>query len=201
MNRRELLVAAGGLGSVPFAGCVDDGSEAEEEATTGPGEDDEADAEPPFEIPTIDAPGSRDGTITVPAEGRVTLVNFTRTECPTSEGLLGTIGEARDRLEDDYEFGPDGTVVFLSVTDETRGLDPTPAELADWWREHDGDWPVGIDENGRLNEYYGVAGFPAVAVLDGDGEVRWRDRGSMRAGTIAFTVEEAIVAESSANSD
>lgn len=201
MNRRDLLAAAGGLGLAPLAGCIDDGSGVEEEGEDGDEGEEEPNTDPPFDIPTIDAPGSREGTFTVPKPDRVTVVNFTRTECPTSEGLLERIGNARDQLEGDYELGPDGTVAFLSVTDETRGLDPTPEELAAWWREHDGNWPVGIDENGRLNEYYGVDGFPTVAVLDGAGEVHWRNRGNTRARTIAFNAEEVIEAESLADSD
>ncbi|EMA39662.1 TlpA family protein disulfide reductase [Halobiforma nitratireducens] len=202
MNRRELLATTGG--AIAVTGCLEGGTDGNgsDTDTTDEGDGtrtatDAAGAVPPFEITTVDAPGSDAGTVTVPQERRVTLVNFTRTECPTSERLLETIGDARNRLEDDHEVGPNGTVAFLSVTDDTRGLSPSATELADWWEEHDGDWSVGIDEGGHLNDHYDVPGFPMLVVLDGEGDVRWRHRGSTSASTIAFAIRDVFDDESS----
>ncbi|SDQ35834.1 TlpA family protein disulfide reductase [Natronobacterium texcoconense] len=200
MNRRELVSVVGGL--VASTGCLDRATTDESDGDDGRPDSDEAigaATEPPFEVHTVDAPGSDAGTITVPPSEPVAVVNFTRTRCPTSSGLLETVDAARQQLADEYDVGEDGTVRFLSVTDGTQGPNPTDDELADWWREHDGEWTIGTDEAGALNDYYDVVGFPTTVVIDDEGEVHWRERGTVGDGTIVSNVERAL--EESAGDD
>ncbi|THE62871.1 TlpA family protein disulfide reductase [Salinadaptatus halalkaliphilus] len=200
-TRRELVTAT--VCTLTLTGCLeddftssDDGRDTDDGSGggTSDGRGDDGSTEPPFDIATIDAPGSEAGIATVPRSDQHLLVNFTRTQCPTSAGALEPIGDARSSLANRYDVGPDGDIAFLSVTDATQGPTPTPAELADWWAEHDGEWPIGIDETGACNDYYDVVGFPTLVAIDPDGEVYWRTRGSVEANNIESELERGLEA-------
>lgn len=188
MNRRTLLVATAGLTTI--TGCLDDTDTEDSDDA-----DDSTDDGPPFEIELIDAPGSEAGTVSIPQSGQVALVNFTRQFCPTSEGYLSNVGEAYDRLETEFDVGLDGEVFVCSVIDWTQGATPSDEELADWWVEQDGHWPIGIDRSGELFDEYHDDDFPGTVALDGDGEVQWRDGGGTTASNIVSGVRTALEAE------
>ena len=188
-NRRRLIAGAAALATL--SGCLDDGSDSD--APTEQPED-----EPPFEVTTVDGPGSEPGTVTVPTDGQVQLLNFIRITCPTSRGMLPRVGEARDRLAASYDVGRDGTVLVVTVIDGSSGAQPSEAELAAWWAEQDGDWPIGIDEDGLLHDYYGVGGHPTTIAIDGTGETHWRDEGGTTAANLVSGVERALEAAGNA---
>lgn len=203
MNRRELLAGAGAsAGTAVIAGCLggpDPTDDSDADADDTPDGDDNTAPKLPIAVETVDAPGSEAGTMMVPQTDRVLLVNFTRTQCPTSEGFLETLGEARATLEserDAADLADDDAVAFLSVTNGTRGPQPSPDELAAWWDEHDGHWPVGIDRDGALNDYYDVAGFPTTVAVDGEGMVHWRRDEPTSARNVVSGIEDALEAGS-----
>ncbi|SDK27939.1 TlpA family protein disulfide reductase [Natronorubrum texcoconense] len=191
MRRRAFVIVGAGAVSIACAGCLDDGNDAADESET-----ETTDDSPPFEIQTLDAPGSEAGTITIPRAGQVMLINFTRTDCPTSRGLLPAIDDARAELE-----AAETDVEVVSLFDDSSGPSNSPAELADWWDEHDGNWTVGIDERGVLNDYYDVRSFPTLVAIDGDGEVHWRNEGGTTASNIVSGVERTLEAQASAAGD
>ncbi|MDQ2050437.1 TlpA family protein disulfide reductase [Natronolimnohabitans sp. A-GB9] len=174
-----------------LSGCLDGLGSSDEDEQRGTGDEDA----PPFEVQTVDAPGSDAGTVAVPTDGQVQLINHIRLECPTSRAMLSRVDEAVERLEDDYTVGPDGDVLALSVIDATIDSDPTPSELADWWAEHGGDWTIGIDEVGSLFDHHDVTGTPTTVAVDGDGEIHWRDEGGTTARNLVSGVESALEAE------
>lgn len=182
MKRRALIAGTAALAAI--TGCLND-----EDEDDG-GEDDPV--EPPFDVTTVDAPGSEAGTVIVPTEGQVQLINFIRITCPTSRGMLPRVGEARDRLASVYDVGQDGRVLVMTVINGASGAQPSPSELGDWWVDQDGDWPIGIDESGSLFEHHDVTGTPTTVALDGTGEVHWRDRGGTTAGNLVTGVERAL---------
>ncbi|AXR81004.1 TlpA family protein disulfide reductase [Natrarchaeobaculum sulfurireducens] len=183
-TRRRLLI---GASLVATAGCLE--ADAGDEPAAG--SDDEPDG-PPFELTTVDAPGSEAGTTTVPASDRSLLVNFTRTGCPTSEGLLENVDDAADRLGAARDLEPNDSLVVLSVIDTTFGSDESADELADWWTSHDGNWPLGIDEDGALTDHYDVGGFPVLVVIDADGAVRWHETDATATDSIVDGVADAL---------
>ncbi|SEQ53474.1 TlpA family protein disulfide reductase [Natrinema salaciae] len=192
IDRRELLASAAGMPAL--VGCLDGGADDGDDGDGGTDTSGDGAGEPPFEIATIDAPGSEAGTVQIPQSGRVTCCNFTRTQCPTSRGLLPTLGEAKTRLENEgYAVGGDDPAIrFLSVTDATSGPSPSDDELAAWFDENGGDWPLGRDETGASYEYYEIDGYPTTIVLDGAGESRWRNAGDTTASTVVTAVETAL---------
>ncbi|ELY70236.1 peroxiredoxin family protein [Natrinema versiforme] len=184
MNRRTLLAST--VAMPALVGCLDGGTD---EGETEPDEP----TEPPFEIATIDASGSEAGTVRVPQSGRVMVLNFTRTECPTSRAQLSRIADVKVALaEEGYTVdGDDPEIRFCSITNGTRGPDPSDEELAAWFDENGGNWPIGRDETGVCNEYYEIDGFPTMLTVDGTGAVQWRDRSST-SGAIFGTARDAL---------
>jgi len=201
-TRRRLLAVTAVLPAL--TGCLDDFSSDDD----GPGGgDDRAAGEggdgteqrdgPPYEIDLIDAPGSEDTTVAVPEAGQVALVNFTRQNCPTSAGHLDTIGEAYDRLSRSHDVGPNEELFVVSVIDWTTLETPSDEELADWWDDQDGHWPIGIDRSGAFFEAYLGSQYPGTAVFDATGDRSWHHDGGVGVREIVDEVETAIDGEQS----
>jgi len=160
MRRRELLAGAGALGvfgaGAAFAlGAVDPFSD-------GEGVD-------PIEIPQLDAPGSSEGIVTVPEMGRVSYVSFFATWCSTCRTKMEPLGEVAAEVDEDVQF--------ISVTNEAVGQAVQPEDVADWWREHDGNWPVAHDDELELSRRLEAPGVPYSVVLDADNRPVWSDAG------------------------
>ncbi|OIB58704.1 peroxiredoxin family protein [Natrialba sp. SSL1] len=229
-TRREITAGTAGLTLATLAGCLDgqgsDGStdDNSSDESTAAGADSPS---LPLEITTADGPGSEAGTLTIPTDG-VVLINFTRLHCPTSEGLLETIGNARERLlaesdnaeaddadadagtdadnnsEDstendtetepqlEYTVGRGEDLTVISVVSGVSGATPTEEELGEWWAEHNGNWTVGIDEEGALFDYYDVRSAPATRIVDSEGAVQWENNGGTATGSYVSAAWSAL---------
>ncbi len=187
MRRRDVLAGVGSLGVIGAAGVL---------ATRGPsaldvddqdtgGSDDES-ADPasadPLEIETIDAPGSEAGTMRVPGDGLM-LIDFFATWCTICESQMPHLADARAEVDDD--------VAFLSVTNEPVGRSLSREDVADWWVEHDGNWPVGLDPTVELAERYDALQYPTTIIIDADGAVRWYNTGRKSVDDLLEAVETA----------
>ncbi|ADD06023.1 thioredoxin domain protein [Natrialba magadii ATCC 43099] len=223
-TRRELAAGTAGLGLSTLAGCLgvlesneptDNGDESESETDDNDDNDGSAGTPSlPIDVPTVDGPGSEAGMLTVPTDG-ILLINFTRLHCPTSEGLLETIGDARERLiaeseaeETDDDDGDDGNndgntpleytvgrgedLTVISVVSGVSGATPTEEELGEWWAEHDGNWTVGIDEENSLFDIYGVRSAPATRIIDSEGELQWESDGGTATGSYVSAAQSAL---------
>jgi thiol-disulfide isomerase/thioredoxin len=177
MRRRDLLAGIASVGALGGAGLLATG--------TAPAMLGGSDVEPvePVTIETIEAPGSRDGEVTIPAPDRITFVDFFGTWCPPCIEQMPALGEASDRVAED--------VLFVSVTTEAVGRSVTEGEVADWWREHDGDWLVGADPTAELASKLDVGGYPTAVVIDDTGRVRWSDSGVHTADALVERIESA----------
>ncbi len=168
MRRRDVIAGLGSVGVLAGAGVLvsrgppSPASDPEGTASDDADED-SVDATPPFEIETVDAPGSEAGTVTVPRSDGVMVLDFFQTTCATCAREIETLGEARTVVDDD--------VSFLSVL--AHGRVGSPEAVREWWIENDGDWSVGIDEHGHLEEYYGVFRYPKTVVIDGSATPHW----------------------------
>lgn len=186
LDRRRLL--AGVVGVSTLAGCLsvddaDDAGEGDEDSEDGDADGDESD-EPPFTLRTIDAPGSEAGEVTVPESRTVTVLNFTRTACPTSARQLETIADARSSISDDR-------VRFVSVL--RAGRDPTESDegFADWWDEHEGEWTLAVDD-GPVFDYWEGNNTPTTIVLTESTTPLWRSSGGTSVGDVSRAVRDAI---------
>lgn len=184
MRRRELLAGVASVGVLGAAGAIavrglpspGDGSGTANEGGDGEERD-------PVEIETIDAPGSSEGTISIPATGEPTFVDFFGTWCPPCEEQMPALVEAHDRLGDD--------VRFVSVTTEDVGGSVSEQYVVDWWTDHNGNWTVGVDSTAELWARY-ASGFPYAVALDASGTVQWSEGGAKTTDEFVTGIERAL---------
>lgn len=138
----------------------------------------------PITIRTLEAPGSRDGTVTIPASDQPTFVDFFGTWCPPCAEQMPALREANDRVGD--------SVRFVSVTTEAVGRSVTEADITSWWTEHDGEWLVGADPTAELAAKLNVGGFPTAVVMDGSRRVRWSSSGVHTADKLAGEIRTVL---------
>ena len=83
-------------------------------------------------------------------------------------------------------------VTFVSVTTEAVGRSVTETEVADWWREHDGDWLVAADPTAELAAAVDVGSFPTAVVLDASGRIHWSEAGVHSTETLVEQIEAVL---------
>jgi thiol-disulfide isomerase/thioredoxin len=177
VKRRQLVAGLASGAALGGAGLV---------ATGGlPGALGGTDSEPvePTTLATVEAPGSRDGEVRLPATGRPTFIDFFGTWCAPCEKQMPALGAAEDRVGDDLRF--------VSVTTEDVGGALSEAALADWWRDNGGDWLVAADVSAELAAKLNVGGYPTAVALDSSRRVRWKASGTHTADEIVAGVEAA----------
>jgi len=179
MRRRHLLAGLGSLGVLGSAGLVASGSVSD---ALGGGTGTRA--VEPTTLDTVDAPGSRDGEVTLPADGQPTFVDFFGTWCAPCVEQMPALAEVEDRVGDE--------VLFVSVTTEDVGGSLSEAAVADWWREHGGDWLVAADVTAELAAKLNVGGYPTAVALDATRHVRWSDSGVHTADELVAGIESAL---------
>ena len=197
MRRRQLVAGIGSAAVVGGAGLfaagatpsVFDSNDGGTGGTTGSDGDtdkggDETEVIEPMTIETIDAPGSRDDEVTVPATEQPTFVDFFGTWCPPCAEQMPSLGTASDRVGDD--------VRFISVTTEAVGRSVTESEIADWWIENDGDWLVGADPTAELAAKLNVSAYPTAVVLDVSGRIQWSESGVHTADELVTEIERVL---------
>jgi hypothetical protein len=175
MKRREALAGLGALGVLGAGGAVAFG--------VTDRFDSEGDRIDPLELPRIDAPGSPPGTETVPEAGRVTYLSLFATWCTICQRKMGPLGEAAVAVDDDVQF--------VSVTNEPVGQTVERDEVAQWWVDHDGTWPVAYDEGLELSRRVDAPGVPYSIVIDADNRVTWSEGGYQEAEAIVDHIESA----------
>ena len=178
MKRRHLLAGLASAGVLGGAGAVATGGVPN--ALGG----DASDSVEPVTLDTVDAPGSRDGEVTLPAPDQPTFVDFFATWCSPCVEQMPDLVEAHDRLGDE--------VLFVSVTPEDVGGSVSEEAVADWWRENDGDWLVAADVSAELAARLDVGGYPSARAIDAAGRVRWSTSGTHTTEEFVAGIERAL---------
>jgi len=185
MRRRDLLAGLGSVGVLGAAGLVAVGGVPSggrsDDSAGGDGGGDEPE---PVTIETIEAPGSRDGTVTIPATGEPTFVDFFATWCNPCETQMPDLAAANERVGDE--------VLFVSVTIEPVGDDISEDHVVEWWDDHGGDWLMGADPTTELWAQYSSPGIPHAVALDAEGRVRWSESGAKTADELVAGIERAL---------
>ena len=179
MRRRHLLAGLGSVGVLGGAGAVATGGVP---AALGGG--DASESVRPVTLDTVDAPGSRDGEVTLPAPDRPTFIDFFATWCGPCADQMPALAEAHDRLGDE--------VLFVSVTTQNVGDVVSEETIVDWWQKHDGDWLIAADTSLELFTRLGVDGFPSARAVDATGRIRWADSGTHTADEIVTGIGQAL---------
>ncbi|MDR9431491.1 MAG: TlpA disulfide reductase family protein [Natronomonas sp.] len=184
MRRRELLAGVASVGALGAAGAIAIRGLPSPGGESGTANEGDGESREPIEIETIDAPGSREGTISLPSTGEPSFVDFFGTWCPPCEEQMPALVEAHDRLGDE--------VRFVSVTTEDVGGAVSEEYVADWWAEHDGNWTVGVDSTAELAARYLAGGYPSAVAIDASGTVQWSESGVKTTDELVAGIERAL---------
>ena len=177
MNRRRLLAGLAGGGVVGAGWGISTGSLPTDAVSTA----EQADADIVGErIETVEAPGSVAGEQAIPAEGPL-AVDFMSVTCSVCEDSMPALVEA-------YEaYGE--SVSFLSVSTDPVGFSVEESTLVEWWADHDGQWPLGVDSQLSVTQELEVSAVPTTVLVDEDGRLVDRLRGEKTATELAAMIE------------
>ena len=190
MRRRDLVAGVasvavlGGAGAVATGGVpgsLGGGDSGDGDGSTGSDGPEPVD---PVTLDTVEAPGSRDGEVTLPAPDRPTFVDFFGTWCPPCAEQMPALAAAHDRIGDE--------ALFVSVTTEPVGEAVSEETVADWWRENGGDWLVVADVSAELAARLDVGSYPSARAMDASGRVRWATSGTHTTEEFVAGIERAL---------
>jgi len=176
MNRRRLLAGLAGVGVVGGGWAAASGWAADDGAG-----DDTPTAE--FTVDTIDAPGSTPGSLTVPGD-RPTLVDFVSVGCEVCSASMPALTEVH------AEYGD--SLRFVSLSTDPVGFSVDESSLRDWWADHDGAWPLGVDDQLSVANQLDVNSVPTAVVVDSAGRIRGRTSGRKSVEALESLVEPAL---------
>jgi thiol-disulfide isomerase/thioredoxin len=185
VRRRDIIAGVGALGV--FGAGAATALTGVDLPGTGGGEssnaDDGRDGIRTFELPRFDAPGSPPGREPVTERGRVSFVTFFATWCSICQRKMEPLGAAYDSVDEDVQF--------VSVTNEPVGKTVNPEEVVEWWRDHDGRWPVAHDADLELTRVVDAPGVPYSMVFDADNVMTWSAGGYKTADQIRQHIDDA----------
>jgi thiol-disulfide isomerase/thioredoxin len=180
MKRRDLLAGLASVGAIGGAGLVATGTIPD----TFSNRNETPEPVEPTTLDTIEAPGSRDGEVTIPPNNQATFVDFFGTWCAPCVEQMPALGEAEDRIGDE--------VLFVSVTTEDVGGSVSKETVVEWWSENDGDWLVAADVTAELAAKLNVGAYPTAVALDPTGRIQWSESGIHTADEIVTGIEIAL---------
>lgn len=111
--------------------------------------------------------------------GRFVVVNFFATWCTPC------IREHPELVEFEQRQGAEGATVISVVYDDRAD------DVAGFFEDNGGDWPVVLDPDGRTALSYGVSGIPESYVVGPDGTVVAKLIGGVTADDLVRVVTEA----------
>lgn len=144
-----------------------------------------ADADPAVgtTAPKLEGTNFQSAPVTVPSEGRPTLVVFAAHWCPHCQVEVPRLVEWMEAGN-----GTDVDVVAVSTAADPKAPNWPPQE---WLERERWDRPVLVDDSeGSANAAYGVDGYPFFTLVDADGKVVWRG-----SGEIEMDALDAVLAE------
>ena len=179
MNRRRLLAGLAGVGVVGGGWAASSGWSASDSSTDNT--DQEATTE--FTVDTIDAPGSSAGTLSVPGD-RPTFVDFVSVGCEVCSASMPALTE--------FHAAYGESVRFVSLSTDPVGFSVEKASLREWWADHDGAWPLGVDTQLSVANQLDVSSVPTAVVIDTDGQVRGRTSGRKSVDELESLIEPVV---------
>lgn len=173
MNRRQLLVGIAGVTLTGTSAWI-----ATQEFSTGSGL--------PVQIETMNARGSEQGTVRVPVENTVTVIDLFATWCTPCKAQM-------DALAPIYEaYGDEHDIAFVSVTNERIGGTLSRNDIRAWWRRNNGHWTLGLDPESKLMATLGASGLPHIAIASADGTITWQHGGVATTDKLRAEIEAAF---------
>ena len=94
-------------------------------------------------------------------------------------------------------FADDHSAATQGVELTTIVNSQVPAEVAGFFADNGGDWPVVYDDDGSISDAFGVAQVPETWIIDPDGVVQYRAIGPVTADLLVATVTQLRAREGS----
>jgi len=173
LPRRRLLAGVGGAAVVGGGWALaSDRFELTETATVD------------FTVDTIDAPGSSEGTLSVPTADRPTLIDFVSVGCAVCRESMPALRTIYDQHGE--------AVRFVSLSTDPVGFSVAESSLREWWADHEGAWALGIDRQLSVAEQLDVSSVPTAVVIDHHGRVRTRQSGTKTVDKLESLLEPVL---------
>jgi thiol-disulfide isomerase/thioredoxin len=112
--------------------------------------------------------------------GQVVLLNFWATWC-------GPCRIEMPEFEKVYNAHKDDGLTILAVNNAE-----TPAQVQEFRNQLSLTFPLLMDENGSIQNIYGIVSYPSTYVLDGEGAIIARHFGPLTANQIQQLVSDAL---------
>ena len=172
MRRREYLAGGLGLAAVLAGGAyVSFGGGGSTGGTVSP-----------VTVETFDAPGSTRGTLRVPVENRVTVLEIFEPFCSGCLEQFPNLETAHERVGD--------VARFVSLVPQSSGFDR--GTIVDMWGQFGGGWPVGIDPDDHFfQETFQAKAVPHTGVVAPDGTLSFSESGVVSTAEVETAVREA----------
>jgi cytochrome c biogenesis protein CcmG/thiol:disulfide interchange protein DsbE len=143
-------------------------------------------AEPPLEnaAPAFTLPDLQGKPVSLQAlRGRVVAVNFWATWC-------GPCREEIPELSRVYAANKDRCFEMLGIAEESGGRD----DVADSARRFGINYPVLLDDGGRIGEAFKIPGYPRTYLIDHEGRVRRTFTGAVDRADLDAALEPLLAA-------
>jgi len=143
-------------------------------------------AEPPLEnaAPAFTLPDLQGKPVSLQAlRGRVVAVNFWATWC-------GPCREEIPELSRVYAANKDKCFEMLGIAEESGGRD----DVADSARRFGINYPVLLDDGGRIGEAFKIPGYPRTYLIDHEGRVRRTFTGAVDRADLDAALEPLLAA-------
>ncbi|MFB6154034.1 MAG: TlpA family protein disulfide reductase, partial [Halodesulfurarchaeum sp.] len=147
MRRREYIAGGVGLAAVLAGGAY---------VSFGSGRGTPRRVEP-VNVDTFQMPGSPGDTIRVPARAGLTVLDL------FSVGCLACVDQVENLKRVRKQVGEE--VHFVSLHPEGLADAENPTQVREFWADHGGSWPVGLDPDNHFRRAFEPELFPFTAVF------------------------------------